>query len=426
MDQLNISDIEGVLGFRFYDWQKKAILSKASVIVLCCGRKSGKTQTEAAKIVLDAAANPGIRILITAKTETAAKELFMYVNQIIRLLKIDTEIELRLTTVLTNGSRIECMTTGPTGFSLRPRSYYRMYIAEAGFMADDVYDAISPCLAVKGTQRVFDSSPWDTSGFFYDAFGDPDSDVYHVSSEACPHIPKEFLQKERRRMGKEVYAREYLAEFMRATDSLIKDPVIYAAVDEKMDPVQTEKDAPVHFVGVDFARFGRDDSAIVWAGYFPELKITKVYRAELLDSRARLTSIVGRLVAIAQDARVQKIVTDETGIGGGPTDALIEKLGKGRVVGVSNQKRNNEFHRKLLKQDLYTTMICAMEEGRLKIFDDQKTIQSLRNLRYKYTSDADLQIFGREDHIAEALVRAVWLPLSGQAKDQGPVWVMRL
>ena len=190
------------------------------------------------------------------------------------------------------------------------------------------------------------------------------------------------------------------------------------------------KISDVIFMGVDFARFGNDYNAIVWARWNQDTKQITVLSYEKVDSKNRLMHIVGKIVRYAEtDERIVKIVTDDNGIGGGPTDALIERLGHRRVIGISNQKRGQKefgWKKKLMKEDMYTTLKLAMEEGRVRLPDKPPIIKSLRQLRQKYSKDGDTMIHGKDDHIAEALVRACYLPLSGMVKGYGKVYLLRM
>src|SRR3990167_5736897 len=146
MREVSIEEIEEVLGFKFSEDQKKIIHDKAEEIAIVAGRKWGKSQAVAAKLVYWATREPEGRTGITSKTENAAKESFMYVNQIIRLLKIKTVYESRLQTVIENNHSFECGTAGTTGFSWRPKSLTRLWTDEAAFVDDEVHDAMTPCL----------------------------------------------------------------------------------------------------------------------------------------------------------------------------------------------------------------------------------------------------------------------------------------
>ena len=62
-------------------------------------------------------------------------------------------------------------------------------------------------------------------------------------------------------------------------------------------------------------------------------------------------------------------------------------------------------------------LLALLEQGRLKLLNNDNIKLSLRSLQYEYTFDKDtygniikkFRIFGNYTHIAEGLIRAAWL-----------------
>jgi hypothetical protein len=287
-----------------------------------------------------------------------------------------------------------------------------MYIDEAAFIRDEVYDAITPCLAVHGVRRILASSPMGKSGFFYRECINNDFNVYKRRTADCPRVTTEYLKQELKRMGRAQFAREYEAEFLEYADSVFPSALIRNCMSEiNWDRINEGQ----IFLGVDFARFGEDDNVIAYCHWLDGKAYIKI---ENYTGKYRLTSIVSRIETICNGLKnVRRVVTDSGGLGSGPTDMLTEKLGKRMVIGVENQRRSMLVEQgrmpRYLKEDLYTNLIGMMENDKVILEDDKRIFNSLFNVRFKYTSLGILSIKGNNDHIAEAIVRAVF-PLFGK------------
>ena len=55
-----------------------------------------------------------------------------------------------------------------------------------------------------------------------------------------------------------------------------------------------------------------------------------------------------------------------------------------------------------------------MEQGKIEMIDSTKLLSSLRSMTFEFTEDKNLKITGRNNHLAEAFVRACWC-----VKNQG-------
>ena len=397
------------------DWQVEYILDNSKDLILRMGRKCGKTTAMACKIVWESG-HDGYRVLILSRGQRQSSSAFDTVRQMFHSLDIEILRETRTEIELANGYRVLCLPSGYTGVTIRTYSFHKIYYDEAAYIPDEVYDSTTPCLAVHGIQKTLASTPCGTRGFFHDEEFSGNFKIYHKKTTESPRVSKEFLLKERKRMGKIRFQQEYEAEYTEIADSLFHTALIKGCM-KCIDWKNIEKGSV--FLGIDFARFGEDDNVIAYCHYFEGKAYIKV---EVMKGKYRLTSIVERIRMICEGLRnVRKIVTDEGGLGSGPTDMLTDIYGTKKVIGISNQKRSERIEQgrtpKMIKEDLYTNLIVMMENDRIVIDDDKEVFNSLHQVRYKYTKDGLLSISGINDHIAEAIVRCVF-PLMTKAVNR--------
>jgi hypothetical protein len=105
--------------------------------------------------------------------------------------------ERKLSLELENGSRI--VTLPGTDKTIRGFSGVSLLIVdEASRVADELYFAVRPMLAVSGGALMMLTTPHGKRGVFYEEWtGGAGWDRYEVPAEECPRIPASFLEEER-------------------------------------------------------------------------------------------------------------------------------------------------------------------------------------------------------------------------------------
>jgi len=406
-------------------WQKE-VLDHSGNITLRTGRQVGKSEVVSAKAVKFALENAGTTTLIIAASQRQSSLLFEKVRGTIDLKEQDEKTTLydekpTLSKILlNNGSRIYSLPTGRTGHFIRGFTIDLLIADEAAYIPEAVWLAVTPMLAVSRKARgmghiILLSTPFGKGGFFYNSFTDNDFRSFHVSSEDCSRIPKDFLRKEKLRMTKAEYRQEYQGEFTDEwnqffTTDLIKKCMTFIEWNKKEDYNSGAR----YYLGVDIARYGGDENAFVICEMQKnKLKIVKVKTTD----RVSTTDTIGRIGELEREWKFNKIFIDDGGVGGSVTDMLIEKHGR-KVIGLNNASKRLEIQgeekkRGILKEDLYSNALMLMETGRLEIISDLKMLKSLKGITFEYGSEQksnsrNVKIFGVYSHLAEAMVRACW------------------
>jgi len=410
--------------FKWDSWQE-AVLSHNGNITIRSGRQVGKSEVISAKSCKFALENPGTTTLIIAASQRQSSLLFEKVRANFDKHISETGIDIfkeppTLTRILlTNGSKIYSLPAGRTGYFIRGFTIDLLIADEAAYIPEEVWKAVIPMIAVSKKMRgmgfiILLSTPFGKGGYFYDSFHDVDFRQFHISSEACPRIPKDFLAKEKQRLTKAEYMQEYQGEFTDEWNQFFNTTLIKQCM-TFMDWSMVEDRRPGgrFYLGVDIARYGGDENAFVVCELVKtDLKIVKVFTT----ARITTTDTIGRVIEIDKHFNFAKIFVDDSGVGGSVTDILIEKLGR-KVMGINNaskrvQVQGEEKKRGILKEDLYSNALMLMETGKLTLINDLSLLKSLKSITYEYTagggSSRNIRIFGDYAHIAEAMVRACW------------------
>src|SRR5262245_24569861 len=158
-------------GMRPDPWQERLLRTDPDQVLLLCSRQAGKSQTAAALALKTALLRPRSPVLLLSPTLRQSGELFRKVldhfNALGRPVGVVSESALRIE--FANGSRVvslpgdEKNIRGYSGVAL-------LVIDEAARVADSLYCAVRPMLAVSRGRLVALSTPFGKRGWFHDAF----------------------------------------------------------------------------------------------------------------------------------------------------------------------------------------------------------------------------------------------------------------
>ncbi len=204
------------LGMKCDPWQARALRSTATRVLLNIHRQGGKTTTTAVLTTHQVVYRPGSLVLIVSPTQRQSTELFRKVLAFYRTLgrPVEAEAENMLSLVLENGSRVISVPGSEAG--IRGYSADLVIVDEAARVSDEVYEAVSPMLAVTGGRLIAMSTPAGRRGWFYEASLSARWERLTIPATECPRITAEFLEEERATLGEHAFRQEYLCEFVDA------------------------------------------------------------------------------------------------------------------------------------------------------------------------------------------------------------------
>jgi len=217
-------------------WQERLLRSAASRVLLNCSRQAGKSTTAATLAVHTAVYQPESLVLLLSPSLRQSQELFKKslscFKRSLAPVAVTTESALRLE--LDNGSRIVSLPGQQD--TIRGFSGVRLLVVdEAARVANELYLAVRPMLAVSGGRLMALSTPFGTRGWWYDAWRSEERwERYEVPAQLCPRISPEFLEEERRAMGAFWFAQEYECEFCEAESQPFARLDIERAFEEKV------------------------------------------------------------------------------------------------------------------------------------------------------------------------------------------------
>jgi len=113
-----------------------------------------------------------------------------------------------------------------------------LIIDEAARVADELYFAVRPMLAVSGGRLIALSTPWGKRGWFYEAWmSDEDWARTRITASECPRIPADFLAEEKRTLPPMWYDSEYNCIFGDTVNSVFRGEDIDEMFRQDVEPL---------------------------------------------------------------------------------------------------------------------------------------------------------------------------------------------
>lgn len=404
------------MGYKPHWFQIQILYDKHKKQHIRASRQGGKTVAVAVRTVWRSLTWQNYKVIITSPTTEQSFILFKIIVDLIernRWVRKFLMYEPTKTSIyFEGGGFIKIFAKTAT----RGNTADELIIDEAAYLSDDKYLGAIPILAAtEGTETLL-STPFGKQGrFFRSSLFESGYSVYHIPANIVPHLSKEFLKSMEDSMTKNEYLQEFMAEFIEDSDNYLPHNIIRSSIGDIPQLNEPDKDATAsHYLGVDVARYGNDETVYTISrqirGY-DKIEVVYVHSEE----KRPTTHTIGMIKELHKLWRFQGIYVDETSLGGGVVDSLVE--GKIPVTPVTfNEKckissnpgdSNKEAMYKNLKwlmeknADIVDWNIknknMAPKELILAIPNNKRLIQQLSELKFKYSEGNTLMVFHPED-----------------------------
>jgi hypothetical protein len=417
------------------NWQKEVLNHKGDLL-LCTGRRVGKTYIMARKAIDRMIKVPKTQVIMFSLTEDQAMIILsMAKNYLLEaapnmLVKKHTETN-KKNLALKNGSVMRVRPAGDTGDSGRGFEGGILIVDEAARMGKYFWIATLPIILMKAGEIWIASTPFGKQGYFWDRFNEAYNlkdenarfKVFYTTTEqvveereltndwtqAHKEAVKRILDQDKKSMSRLEYGQEYLGLFLEDIMQFFPDDMIYKCQTKKreggINPVND------YYLGQDIARMGEDETTFE-IGYIDH-RNKLIHADNLITKQTFLTDTYKMNKELDKQYDFQKIFTDDEGIGVGVFDMLMDDSDtKYKTIGINNSKRVIDADGKekgILKTDLYFHLRFLLEKGEIELLDDETVFQSLKSVQYEYTTDnhgnPHIKIGGNYTHIAEGLIR---------------------
>ncbi len=223
------------LKFQADEKQAEVLRSTNGRGILNCSRQWGKSTVAAAKAIHRAYTQPDALVLVASPSERQSGEFLQKAEVMMRRAEMPVKGDgfNKLSPAFPNGSRI----VGLPGVEGTVRGFSAvslMIIDEASRVADEMYEALRPMLAVGAGDLWMMSTPKGRRGFFYETWEYGGKDWTRVKAPAteCARIPAKFLEEEIALYGEDVFRREFLCEFLDDGSEVFDRKLLEDAIDD--------------------------------------------------------------------------------------------------------------------------------------------------------------------------------------------------
>jgi hypothetical protein len=281
-------------------------------------------------------------------------------------------------------------------------------VDEANGVGEQLWTATNGLVVNEASRRLAIGNPFEPMGPFFEACRLPTWTVIPISVFDTPNFTNEpvpekaqaelvspFWVEQRRQEGLEGtpwWQAKVLGQF----PDTATNAVISMAWVENARKLGHVPDA-VEYAGLDIARFGSDDTALVECSGNGVETLTIVHGHDTME--------VAGLGARFLRARRGTLAIDEGGVGGGVVDRLKEQRLTGHILAVnagSSPDNDPEDRLANMRAQLWWSARLAFQQGevslaRLDEKDYRRLLSELTAPTYKFTSNGKVQIESKDD-----------------------------
>jgi len=219
-----------------------------------------------------------------------------------------------------------------------------------------------------------------------------------------PHLPHDYVDRLR-----DIYPEDWVRRFLEGSwDELSAGDTVIPRdwVNDSVNKEIPREMKPV--IGADIARFG-DDETVLYYGEGNKLVDYDIYIKKGLDET------VSRIIRLARKNDVQRIITDDIGLGGGVTDFLVSMGEPVEGMNVGRKAYDDRFFN--LKAELWWHARDLFREGKVSILDDEKLTRQLAGVKFRYRNTGKIIVepkidtkkrIGMSPDRADAFVLMLW------------------
>jgi hypothetical protein len=301
----------------------------------------------------------------------------------------------------------ECFITFRTSRPEQPEAMAGLHSQHVLLVADEasgvdeaVYEAAGGSMSTPGAITLLIGNPTRSTGYFWRVHT-LERDRWHcmaVSSVDSPRVSRDYVDEMARRYGEQsnAYRIRVLGQFPTTDeDTLIGAELVDSAM---------ARDVPLDLTvpelwGLDIARFGADASVLIKRRGYVVTEMPRRWRN--IDTMA-LAGAVKAEYDFADRNKPQLIVIDSVGVGGGVVDRLHEQGLP--VLGVNvGETPSNRARFVRLRDELSFKLKEWLATRRCRLPRDDQLRDDLCALRFRFTSDAKLQVESKDQLRARGL-----------------------
>ncbi len=418
--KINQQKLQEKIGWKPHIGQQKVLENEAREKILCCGRRWGKSDTCAYKVLLKAL-EPDKRIWIAAPNYELSKIVFdktlLWLSKVLLTKNFKAQTRPFPVIKIANGTIIEGKSC-EAKVGMLGRATDLVILDEAAMVDENVwFQYIKPTTHERKAEVFYISTPRGLN-WFYEKYLELGENAYRFSSIDNPYFPFPNATKKQRQdewerikmtMPEMAFRQEHLAEF------ITEAGLVFRGVEDIIDDTLSEPEPGKGYIlGVDIAR--HDDFTALCVIDRVTKKVVYIDRFKETDYPYQKEKIL----VCSQKYNNAKIIIDSTGMG----DSVAADLKRFAFV----EEYPLYSHQK--KQQLIDKLIIYINEKLVRIPRNESLIKELKQYEVKILEKSGKYHYSAprsgNDDLVIAFALAVWglLPNRKDEDDQQSVTIL--
>ena len=397
--------VEGVLGAKPEEWQKKALYAVRDNdrVAIRSGHGIGKTAFLSWLILWWVLTRSPSRIACTANTSSQLSDiLWAEVAKWHRCMPDGLKELIEVTSAKVELTGQDSFAVARTARRETPEALQGFHSPNMLFLVDEasgvdniIFEVGEGAMSTEGAKTVMTGNPTRTSGYFYEAFNKMKDSFFtmKVSSQDSTQVGPKFIEDMKAKYGEDsnIYRVRVLGEWPEADDDVV---IPLHLLQSAADRDQVAADTTPVVWGLDVARFGTDKSALCKRKGNVVTEPIKSWRNKDLMEMCGI--ILNEYETTTWSDRPVEILIDSIGLGAGVVDRLTELDLPVRGINVAESASMGERYGRL-RDELWFLGKEWFEARDCTIPDQEELIDDLSKPRFTFLSNGKLKVEGKDE-----------------------------
>lgn len=356
--------------WRPHPGQEAFLLAAAKIKVLACGRRWGKTDASAIKLIHALTKDYPTRHILVAPSQDQAQILFDRTVDLLKLIAPTESIKVVRTPFpkLTFGQHRLQARSGHLGYALRGHDATHIIVDEAAFVNESLITEIAmPMLATSDGELTLISTPKGHNHFwrFFEMGRNGEHGVWSRQgpSSENPQVSAEFLRIQRELLNERAFQVEYEARFIDGKGQVFKTDAVEACLISRLE----SDPAPPYSIGIDWARYTDFTALACVAGNRDGAVLVGLDRWQGIGWQEQVRR-AAEWISQYPGARVQ---CDGTGVGDPVTEMLRDQLPNTSIEGVTFTSRT--------KTELVDGLAAVIDRAAIQMLPHVELLKELQH-----------------------------------------------
>jgi len=268
-----------------------------------------------------------------------------------------------------------------------------LWVDESQAISKNTLDIIIPTIRKNNSKIIWSMNRHlDNDPVFVAMANRPDCLHIHCDYVDNPFCPEAMVKEAEacKAISEDDYNHIWLGQpLKKGDDYLFSSKDIYTSAESKFPIQGTQK----RIMAVDVARFGDDETVFCIVESSDIFRWNQIYQYTWRNKAT--TETTGKALSLAREFNVDLIVVDDTGIGGGVTDMLVEARRNVSAFNGASRPRIEQYAN--ARCEMFFNLKEMFDKDNLRILPDALLTEQLMSIRYKFKANEQKIIVSKDE-----------------------------